>query len=148
MGERRHILEYYDGNAVRDLPIENPVRKNKTNGLKKKKRKPQPVYSGWYMLILSVAVVSLLVMCVYYIKIQSDLNEQRRRIEQLEKEVNLLLDENNAAKERLQSEIDLDYIYKVATEKLGMVYAKENQIIYYSGKSKDYVRQYSSIPTK
>lgn len=148
MGERRHILEYYDGNAVRDLPIENPVRKNKTNGLKKKKRKPQPVYSGWYMIILSVAVVSLLVMCVYYIKIQSDLNEQRRRIEQLEKEVNLLLDENNAAKERLQSEIDLDYIYKVATEKLGMVYAKENQIIYYSGKSKDYVRQYSSIPTK
>lgn len=146
MGEKRHILEYYDGNAVRDLPITNPVHRNKTNQLKKKKRKPQSIFSGWYMLVLSIAVVSLLVMCVYYIKVQSDLIEQRRKIERLEKEVNLLLDENNVTKERLQSEIDLDYIYKVATKKLGMIHAKDDQIIYYSGQSKDYVRQYSLIP--
>lgn len=146
MGEKRRIVTYYDGNAVRDFPLENPVHRNKTNGAKKKKRKSQPTLSGGYMLVLSIAIVSLLIMCIYYIKIQSDLSEQRRRIEQLEKEVNLLYDENNVTKERLQSEVDLDYIYKVATKKLGMIHAKDNQIIYYSGQSKDYVRQYSSIP--
>lgn len=148
MGEKKYVLEYYDGNAVRDFPLENPVHKNKNQNRAKKKRKKQVVFSGWYMIVLSVAIISVLAMCVYYIKVQSDLNGQRRKIEQLEKEVNLLMDENNVTKERLQSQVDLDYIYNVATKKLGMVYAKDNQIIYYSGQSKDYVRQYSSIPTK
>lgn len=42
--------------------------------------------------------------------------------------------------------IDLDEIYQIATGRLGMVYAGEDQVIYYDSSNNDYIRQYESIP--
>ena len=40
----------------------------------------------------------------------------------------------------------LDDIYNVATNELGMVYAKKGQIIYYDSANEDYVKQYQDVP--
>lgn len=148
MGEKRRSLEYYNGNAVRDFPMENPKPRQLVKKRTKSKKRKSPAFSGRYTAILAVALIAICSMCVYYIQAQSELTKQRKQIEKLEQEVNLLNDENNVTKERLQSQVDLDQIYEIATQKLGMVYAKDKQIIYYSGQSKDYVRQYSEIPAK
>ena len=42
--------------------------------------------------------------------------------------------------------MDLDHVYKVATEELGMVYANKNQILLYDKTESEYVRQYEDIP--
>ena len=42
--------------------------------------------------------------------------------------------------------MDLDYVYKVATEELGMVYANKDQVRLYNKTESEYVRQYEDIP--
>ena len=42
--------------------------------------------------------------------------------------------------------MDLQYIYQVATEELGMTYPKKGQISEYENSSAEYVRQYEEIP--
>ena len=40
----------------------------------------------------------------------------------------------------------MDYIYKVATEDLGMVPVKKDQVIYFEANEQGYVRQLEDIP--
>ena len=56
------------------------------------------------------------------------------------------MEKNNAAELKLQSGVDLDYIYRVATEELGMVPAGQEQIRLYDRVESRYVRQNESIP--
>ena len=44
------------------------------------------------------------------------------------------------------SSVDLEEIKRIAISELGMKYAKEGQVITYSGEGSDYVRQYDDIP--
>ena len=44
--------------------------------------------------------------------------------------------------------VDLETIRNIAINKLGMVYAGEEQVKTYDDKSSDYVRQYSDVPTE
>ena len=154
MGEKERNRGYYDGNAVRSYPEQRPVHKGANQGKQNRSkavRKNQAralAFSKRYTILLAVAVVATLAMCVHYITAQSQLIYQNKHMASLEQELNNLVDGNNATKERLQSLMDLDYIYKIATTKLGMVYAGEDQIIYYDSQSKDYLRQYEEIPEK
>ena len=43
-------------------------------------------------------------------------------------------------------EVERRYVYKVATEELGMVKADRSQIKTYTNSEKEYVRQYEDIP--
>ncbi|MBO8462420.1 MAG: septum formation initiator family protein [Firmicutes bacterium] len=152
MGEKQRNLEIYDGNAVRSYPEESPIRRgvsprkqNRSRSVRRNQARARSFSKG-YTILLAVAVVATLAMCVHYITAQSQLIYQNKHMASLEQKLNNLVDENNATKERLQSLMDLDYIYKVATKKLGMIYAGEDQIIYYDSQSKDYLRQYEEIP--
>lgn len=154
MGEKQRNLEIYDGNAVRSYPEESPVRKganrrkpNRSRAVRRNQARARSFSKG-YTILLAVAVIATLAMCVHYITAQSQLIYQNKHMASLEQKLNDLVDENNATNERLQSLMDLDYIYEVATEKLGMVYAGDDQIIYYDSQSKDYLRQYEEIPEK
>ena len=67
-------------------------------------------------------------------------------IEELEREIEQLRSNNDALQTRINTEIDLDHVYKVATEELGMVYANKDQVILYDKTESEYVRQYEDIP--
>ena len=56
------------------------------------------------------------------------------------------MDANSATQERINDAIDLEYVKDYATNKLGMVYPSEDQIIKYKSGSDDYVKQYQDIP--
>ncbi len=49
-------------------------------------------------------------------------------------------------KQKINTDTNLDYVYKVATEELGMVYANSNQVVLYDKTDNEYVRQYDDIP--
>ena len=69
-------------------------------------------------------------------------------VQKQEKELQSIVDANNATEERLNSSLDSDAIYRRATKELGMVYASDDQVIYYDSTSPDYVVQYGEIPGK
>ena len=54
--------------------------------------------------------------------------------------------DNDALLTRINTSVDLDYVYKVATEELGMVYANKDQVRLYNKTESEYVRQYEDIP--
>ena len=67
-------------------------------------------------------------------------------IERLEESIEKLKGDNDALLTRINTSVDLDYVYKVATEELGMVYANKDQVRLYNKTESEYVRQYEDIP--
>ena len=79
------------------------------------------------------------------IHMRSEMTTTIASISSLESELNSLKMTNNEEYNRIQSSVDLDEIRRIATEELGMVYAREGQVITYSGEGNDYVKQSSSL---
>ena len=98
------------------------------------------------MLVLAVAAIVTLVICVQYVQLQSEITYHLKRINRLETELNDLMLLNNETDKRINLYIDLDYIYQVATQELGMRYANKDQILRYNNSGAEYVRQYKDIP--
>lgn len=102
--------------------------------------------SGISVLILTVATMLTLFICVKYLQLQSELTVRLENINALETQLNSLVNHNNEIDKQLSSFVDLNYIYQVATEELGMHYANQDQITMYNNSGAEYVRQYEDIP--
>lgn len=146
---------YVEGSAARNLyalPDESAPKKSPKKADAPKK---QPAVrtgtttlplSGASVLVLTVAAVFTLTICVYYVQLQSEITYHLKNINRLETELNDLTLLNNETDKRINVFIDLDYIYQVATQELGMRYADKNQILKYNNSGAEYIRQYKEIP--
>ena len=67
-------------------------------------------------------------------------------IKALEQQLDTLKAENDALETSINTSVDLDHVYKVATEELGMVYAGKDQVLLYNQTESEYVKQYEDIP--
>ena len=83
-----------------------------------------------------------------YIKIQSDVTARMNQIASLESQIADLKADNDEAFKRISNSVDLDSVRNTAMNELGMFYAKESQIIYYSVGDDDYMNQFGEIPGK
>lgn len=99
-----------------------------------------------YTFFLAMAVAATLLICIYYLSLQSQMTTQNKTISILKSELNTLVDENLATQERISNAIDLEEVYAIATADMGMSYASKSQIVYYSDTAQDYVKQYKEIP--
>jgi cell division protein FtsL len=99
-----------------------------------------------YVLMLTAAVVCTLFICIKYLHIQSSITTNIHGIEVQEAKLEKLRTENNALEMSIKTSVDLDHVYKVATEELGMVYANKDQILHYDKTESEYVRQNEDIP--
>ena len=99
-----------------------------------------------YVIMLTLATFCTLYICVGYLHVQSAMTAKIHNIEGLEQELEQLRSENDAIQTRINTDMDLDHIYKVATEELGMVYANRNQVLLYDKTESEYVRQYEGMP--
>ncbi len=99
------------------------------------------------MLILTIAVVTTLVVCVNYLRVQSEVIQLKKQISTLENKITSVKKENDALEASLENQmIDLEYVYEIAVGTLGMVYPNNNEVIYYNNESEGYFRQYQDIP--
>ena len=101
-----------------------------------------------FMLLLVGVSILLFFSCMFYLQKSALLGEKSRAVAALEVELNDVTDANIAARERIDSTIDLEMVYTVASTKLGMKYADTSQIIYYKSTGGDYVKQYAPIPAE
>lgn len=147
------VLYNYDSTARRLVPeeeIEERRRRRaavRRNQRRSRARERQALRMDLpYLMMLTVATITALVICCAYIGVQSGISSTMRSIEQKEQELESLKSENDALQTSINTNIDLDHIYEVATNELGMVYADRSQVIHYKKTESEYVRQYEDIP--
>lgn len=131
-----HAVPNYTEEDLKQQPIRKP----------KKRKATKPAMDFLTLFILCVAIGGTLYTCVSYLRAQTTILEQTHKINKLEKNLVKLQNQNIAQMSELNSSLDLQHIYKVATSKLGMVHPKENQVITFESNKSDYVRQYAEIP--
>lgn len=153
MEERRyHMAGFENGSAVRNLQPQweqEEVRRPR----KVEQQEIQPkVKIGQGIDLLSAmflmcAIVATLLVCVNYLRVQSDVVQLNKAIAGLEKQITSLEKENNALEAVLENEkYDPETVYQLAVGVLGMVYPNNNEVIFYNNESEGYYRQYQDIP--
>jgi len=160
MAARRRRMEtgtsraYVDGNTVRKTEQhtyeerpERSVREGYRHSHRVRRNQEKALYvDGPYVFALTIAAVVTLFLCMNYLRIQSSITTRIDHIEELELKLEHLKSENDALQTRIDTFVDLDHVFKVATEELGMVYANKDQILLYDKTESEYVRQYEDIP--
>lgn len=147
MEEEKYLTGIVDGNTVRTA---QPLTKPKTNVEPKRKSNLDPFKinkiskKNWFLMGLAfVACVTLVIVNIY---IGSQFKNTQRNIAALKTKISTVQSENDAIKFSINSNIDTNKIYKLATKKLGMVQAKEKQIINYKSSDSGYTVQFKDIP--
>ena len=141
--------EYYtEGNVVRKLESAYPQTWEEESPSKKVRKNRERVLSMNfpYLVVLSAAMVVVLALCANYISVQSRLTSTIKEAQKNESNLEKLRNENDSLENMIATYVDLDHIYDVATNKLGMIYAKKNQVITYEKTESEYVRQFEDIP--
>lgn len=146
--------EYVDGNTVRKL---NPDRDRRVyvdgkrvqeNERQIRAREYAKIMNAPYVAFLAIVSAVCLIMCVCYLNIQSDISETRTNIATLKGQISTVQSQNDALNYSINSYIDTDNIYKMATNKLGMKQATDDQISKYKLSYGGYTVQYGDIPNK
>ncbi len=162
MSTVRNYYERYqeDGNTVRKLrPVEQPEydirrqqqreeyeRTQRRERLEQSRRLERARGIDLLTLLFFVCALSFTVyMTIGYLNAQSTVRSLENGLTSIKKEVMTLQDENAAIADNVPT-MSITEIYKIASEKLGMVLAKDNQIITYESKKPDYVKQYADVP--
>lgn len=150
---------YVDGNTVRKLEAAPDYRRERIEREREERRRQNQRVARrnqekalrmnrGYVMFLTVAVVTICLISVGYIRLQSDLNGRMRNIARLESQITDIKTDNEATLKRINTSIDLNHVKDVAINQLGMVYASPDQIMYYEVSNDDYMEQYSDIPSK
>mgnify|MGYP001658594259 FL=1 len=141
MTERKKKSPYIYGNTARRLQEElNAPRKILSNETRKNREKAHHMNIG-YILFLSGALFACAIFLIGYVQKQSELTSKIAQVSKLEKELNTLKLSNDEMYTRIQSNVNLEEIRKIAIDELGMTYAEEGQVILYQGNKKDYMHQ-------
>lgn len=125
---------------------EAPKKKPKASRQVRKNRRQALRMNPGYVLFLTAAAMIALVVCVYYVKLQSRITNRSENITALQEELADMREENNTHYNAVMDSVNLEEVRERAQDVLGMVYASPEQIIEYTSPSSDYVKQYESIP--
>ncbi len=98
-----------------------------------------------FTFVMAAAMVVIFLVLAKYISLNVAMTQKSRQIAALRKELSTLTMENDNIEMSINSSIDYNYIYKVATEELGMVYPSQNQIVNYDSEDSEYVVQYKDV---
>ena len=138
---------YVEGSAVRKLqtaPAKKEKTQNRTRAVRRYKVKAVPMNRG-YIAVMAIALIIVCSVLMGYVKLHSDITNHISSISKLESQLNELRLANDETYTKIMSSVELDEIKRIAVNELGMKYAKEGQVIEYTGEGNDYVRQYSEI---
>lgn len=134
--------------AYKEEPIYYPIREKEArrNYRYRRNRDKALQMTLPYVMILTVTCILLVGMAVNYLQVRSSINTTMKEVASMESELISVKDANNALQSQINLYIDEEYVYKVATEELGMVPPSQDQIVEYEKSEREYVRQYEDIP--
>lgn len=150
---------YVNGSTVRELDAqparreridrtqieEQQKRKRRRNAARRNRERALHMSKG-YVAFLTLCVGIVAFAAVALVQIQSQVTQRMEHIAALESQITDLKADNDARYKEIVTSVDLDYIKDVAMNQLGMQYATEDQIIYYTVENNNFMDQYSDIP--
>ena len=145
-------IEEVRGNTVRKIQPDKPSHRD-ADRLKpvpsirhlKNRDKARYMNLGYVLFLVCALLISAFTLTTY-LSLQSEITTSIKHIARMERELNNLRLANDENHSRIINNVDLDHIRRVAIQELGMVYAKEGQIIDFAGNRGDYVRQLNPLP--
>lgn len=146
---RENTGYYVDGNTVRVAPAEweeEQTRKRQVSRKTRKNRTKAMRMSRGFVVFLSAMSIAAMFMCVSYVQLKTEITRQTKRIASLQTDLNDIRSDNDALENSFEASVDLTEVYAIATQKLGMHYPSEEQIVSYSADGSGYVRQYADVP--
>ena len=99
-----------------------------------------------FLMMLTVAIAATVFIVYNYLSLQADIDQRMASVKKLEVQLENLRTENDALEQSIDTSVDLNYIYKIAVNELGMVHAGKDNVIQYSKTESEYVRQNEDIP--
>lgn len=103
-------------------------------------------YSTMQLTVLLVSFLAFLGGAVGMVMSQSILKTTRTEINSLQSKYEKLAADNDALESSIRSELDIEAIFQIATEKMGMTYPKKSQVIVYQRAESEHVEQDEDIP--
>ncbi len=145
---------YTDGSAARQI---RPQSRPRPQRRVRRVQKPRPRYTEAArtasvsmtlpLTLLLVAAVAMTLFVGYrYLCLKSSLDTHMATIKTLETRLDTLRMENDALEKSIDTSVDLNHVYTVAVNELGMVHVGQDNIIQYDKTESEYVRQYENIP--
>ena len=138
---REREQESYEENA--EIVRRNRERRRR-NAIARRHQEQMMTVTPQYVFFLSMALIITCITVMFYIKLQSDITTRLRNIAALESSLDTAKVNNDAVAKRLETSGDITKVKKEALE-MGMNYAGEEQVVYYSIDSSDYMTQYGGI---
>lgn len=142
---------YYDGNTVRvgelapEVEQQPEIQRRLSKKTRKNRAKALSVNRGYVVFLAVVSTVAVF-MCVSYIQLKTEITSQSKKIAARQTELTEIRADNDALENSMYASVDLDEVYRIATQKLGMHYPDEDQIVRYSTDGSGYLRQYTDVP--
>ena len=139
-----------DGNAARQVePV--PQRQQKSRKQQRPRQAQQVrvksrLCNPFSVFLFGVAIMATIYIFVQYVQLQTEVMVRLETINKYEVEFNNIVAQNNELEASISNYMDLQHIYQVATEELGMTYPQQGQVLEYENSSAEYVRQYGEIP--
>ena len=150
MADRRKTSAYIAGNTVRKTveheyyPIHQRAARKSYRARRNRDKALQMTLP--YVIVLAATCICVVGMAVNYLQVRSSINTTMKEVANMQSELLDLKDSNDTIEGEINKSIDLNHIYDVATNELGMVYASEDQIVHYEKSEREYVRQNEDIP--
>lgn len=141
MTQKKRYLPYMQDNMAYSLQEELNSQPHISSAATRHNRDKAKHMNIGYVVFLTFALLLCAVILINYIHLQASVISHINEITRLETELNTLKRSNDEKKNRLESNIDLEYIRQIAIGELGMVYANEDQIILYKTQKHDSMRK-------
>lgn len=136
---------FYERERRRKLLMEHS-RRRQAEAVKIARRQ-QVVSIAFPVLLILIASVSAVLYFGYgYLTLKSSVDGHLENVKKLETRLEKLKTENDALEQSIDTSVDLNYVYNVAVNKLGMVHAGAENVVMYDKTESQYVRQYEQIP--
>ncbi len=114
---------------------------NRQTGRRKAQKKEYSVGN----LIATVVMIGAFALCAWstlrYVQLRSDFTSTVKTLASSRVELSNLRSQNDASLARIETSVDLEQIESVARGELGMKYASEGQVYFYSSAENDYMRR-------
>ncbi len=143
---------YIDGNTVRKVSYAEPVRRQpeadprkESRARAKRNRENAKRMTPGFVVFLAAASVAFLLICTQYLQAQALVTANQTTIEALEDQLREIRTENDYHANAIEAMTDINHIYEVATQELGMVYPEQGQVITYDSSTSEYVRQSETL---
>lgn len=115
------------------------IKKNKTKAVRHQVSNPA------YTFILTSVIITTLVVTVVLLKTQFIVTDQAEKLIQLQQDLVEIKKTNDQIESDIQVSVNMEEVYRIATEELGMVQAGKDNIKYIQAKDLTYTVQYADV---